>query len=312
LINPKIDRRTPTVPPTVPPAARGDGVTRFGAARLPAHPDRGLPAFSARQAAGPVREAKPSASANTLAEKVVAAFNTWAFKREQPSDLSAMTQAVAGAVGRGEPVGFVLYWGKGRRCFSGEPEAQALDYLARLGERIKSVYAGGASFTLILTDTHAALNGHLPACIDQYYASVEARLGRGGFSTCRLSRLVADLGAHEAPDDEVCMETVRKLEGSAGKWYRGDGTAEDGALRYYRLNMVERRAVEHAFPRSIFITYNGSELRRLFPQRLPIFHMYSLRRGVGVKPWFLAAEVPACGHLGCTSASIADLELERT
>jgi hypothetical protein len=308
LINPKIDHR----PPTASPPGRGETGVRLGAGRLPAHPDRGLPAFSARLAAGPVREAKRPPSAIALAEKVVAAFNTWAFKREQPSDLSAMTQVAADAIGRGEPVGFVLYWGKGPRCFAGEPEAQTLDYLARLGERVQSVYAGGASFTLILTDTHAGLNGHLPACIDQYYASVEAQLGHGGFSTCRLSRLVTDLGAQDGPADEVCLDTVRKLQGSAEKWYRGDGTAEDGALRYYRLNMVERRAVEQAFPRSIFITFSGSELRSLFPQRLPVFYMYSLRRGVGVKPWFLAADVPACGHSGCASASVADLELERT
>ena len=141
---------------------------------------------------------------------------------------------------------------------------------------------------------------------------MEAQLGHGGFSTCRLSRLVAVLDEGDMPADEVCLETVRKLQGSAEKWYRGAGTAEDGALRYYRLNMIERHAVERAFPRSIFITHNGSELRRLFPQRLPIFYMYSLRRGVGVKPWFLNADVPACTHPGCASASVADLEVERS
>jgi hypothetical protein len=75
------------------------------------------------------------------------------------------------------------------------------------------------------------------------------------------------------------------------KWYRGEGTCEQGAAKYYRMNMVERRAVELAFPRSIFITFNGSKLRGLLPERLPIFHMYSLRRGVAVKPWFLPAEI---------------------
>jgi L-tyrosine isonitrile synthase len=53
------------------------------------------------------------------------------------------------------------------------------------------------------------------------------------------------------------------------------------------MNMVEKRAVEFAFPRSIFVTFNGSEFRSLFPERLPVFYMYSLRRGVSIKPWFL-------------------------
>ena len=55
------------------------------------------------------------------------------------------------------------------------------------------------------------------------------------------------------------------------------------------MNMVEKRAVQFAFPRSIFVTFNGSEYRSLFPDRMPIFYMYSLRRGTGVKPWFLPA-----------------------
>jgi hypothetical protein len=45
----------------------------------------------------------------------------------------------------------------------------------------------------------------------------------------------------------------------------------------------------NTFPHSIFITFNGGKLRCLFPTRLPIFYMYSLRRGVSIKPWFFNA-----------------------
>jgi len=51
--------------------------------------------------------------------------------------------------------------------------------------------------------------------------------------------------------------------------------------------MVEKRAVELAFPHSIFVTFNGSEFRSLFPENMPIFFMYSIKRGVSAKPWFL-------------------------
>ena len=80
------------------------------------------------------------------------------------------------------------------------------------------------------------------------------------------------------------------LGASARKWYRGSGSPEHGAAVYYRMNMLEQRAVEWVFPWSIFATFNGSELRALFPQHLPIFYMYSLRRGTRVKPWFLPAQ----------------------
>ena len=60
------------------------------------------------------------------------------------------------------------------------------------------------------------------------------------------------------------------------------------------MNLIEQRVVERAFPGSIFVTFNGSDLRSLFPTQLPIFYMYSLRRGVAVKPWFLPAEPAKC------------------
>jgi len=64
------------------------------------------------------------------------------------------------------------------------------------------------------------------------------------------------------------------------------------------MNMLEKRAVERAFPCAVFITFNGREYRSLFPERLPIFYMYSLQRGVSVKPWFLGETEPACDLLG--------------
>jgi hypothetical protein len=92
---------------------------------------------------------------------------------------------------------------------------------------------------------------------------------------------------YDMPDD-----IAARLTASARKWYHGEGTVERGALKYYRLNMLERRVVELAFPRSIMITFNGSALRSLLPAHLPIFYMYSTRRGFSVKPWFILPESP--------------------
>lgn len=82
---------------------------------------------------------------------------------------------------------------------------------------------------------------------------------------------------------------LEKLGACAAKWFRGEGTVEEGAARYLQMNMIEKRSVQFAFSRSIFVTFNGSEFRSLFPERMPIFYMYSLRRGTSVKPWFLPA-----------------------
>ncbi|NOU06612.1 MAG: hypothetical protein HOO99_10560, partial [Hyphomicrobiaceae bacterium] len=37
----------------------------------------------------------------------------------------------------------------------------------------------------------------------------------------------------------------------------------------------------------IFITFNNSKHRPLFPAKMPIFYMYALKKGIAKKPWFL-------------------------
>jgi len=227
------------------------------------------------------------------AEKAARAFNTWAFKREQPSDAQLMVRVIADAIAARTAIPFVLYWGKGPRHETGPYEIQCLDFLGALAARIKNVYAPGAAIKLILTDTHAELNGHCREHIRQYFDDVTAIAGQRGFETCWLGDLVKAAGnlAAAAPlDDAVSAEMLGKLMASAEKWYHGGGTAKEGALCYLRMNLIEQRVVERTFPGAIFVTFNGSELRGLFPRQLPIFYMYSLRRGMAVKPWFLPCE----------------------
>jgi hypothetical protein len=225
-------------------------------------------------------------------EKIVQAFNTWAFKREQPDSVPLLLETVASAIQVARPVPFVLYWGKGPRNELAEPDTVCLDYLATLRARVQRVYEPGASLRLIFTDTHATLNGHAPWAMEAYFDAVEAAARERGFDGCWLSELVfaaEAAGAIDLADEPIPDEMFQKLNACAAKWYRGQGTAVDGAARYLQMNMVEKRAVQFAFPQAIFITFNGSEFRNLFPARMPVFYMYSLRRGHSVKPWFIPA-----------------------
>jgi len=260
----------------------------------------------ALQSVRSARRRSPAPQApGAVAENVLRSFNTWHFKREQPSDPRLMLGIIAEAVAADLPVPFVTYWGKGPRCTRAEPDIQCLDFLDELAARVRAVYRPGAALTLIFTDTHAQLNGHAPATIGRYMADVEASARERGFDGCRLSGLVRAAGPMPLDDDEAPPDDLlARLCASAEKWYRGEERPEQGARAYYRMNMVERRAVELAFPRSIFVTFNGSDLRGLFPKRLPIFYMYSLRRGFGVKPWFLPAGAPACDEHACRCAAV--------
>ena len=106
-----------------------------------------------------IHNGRPAKAARSKAavkpEKILQAFNTWAFRREQPDNVLSLLQVISGALQLAQPVPFVLYWGKGPRCGLSEPDTACLDYLAALGSRVHQVYEPGASFKLIFTDTRS-------------------------------------------------------------------------------------------------------------------------------------------------------------
>lgn len=223
------------------------------------------------------------------AEKILKSFNTWSFKREQPSDTELMLEFIADAEQKRKPIPFVLYWGKGLRAHITNSERLCLEFLDKVAKRIANVYKPGARMHLLFTDTHAALNGHKQSEIDAYFSEVEQEAAKLSiFATSRLSNVVAKF-EYELPSEATPIppEFLAKLEKSAEKWYKGDGPTKKGAEEYYWQNMIERQAVEQEFRSSIFLTFNGSDVRDLFPTKLPIFYMYSIRKGTSTKPWFM-------------------------
>ncbi len=226
------------------------------------------------------------------AADVVKSFNSWAFKRAQPDNPARLAEVVAVALSRSSPTPILFYWGRGPREYLAQPEVECLRYITQLVQRIETVYAPGAAVTLLFTDTHARLNGYGESSTSHYFEQVATAAAERGFMSVRLGDLVAAAQGRigdEAQTAPLCPEMLARLEATAAKWYRGDGDARRGAELYLRANLIERRAVEIAYPEAIFATFNGPELRGLFPPSLPIFYMYSLRRGCAVKPWFMAA-----------------------
>jgi hypothetical protein len=224
------------------------------------------------------------------AHAVFASFNTWAFKREQPSDPDRIVATIAGAIASERPVRFVLYWGKGPRPVVGTPERSCIAYLGRLLGRVATAHPPGGHLELVFTDTHALLNGHSVASTESYLQSVRQACDALPVTCTRLSSICSalpDPSGVEEPADEALLTL---LEPSAARWYRGSGGPRAGAERYLAMNLAEKRAVEATFPDAIFLTFNGSALRGLFPDRLGIFYMYSIKKGVADKPWFMPDE----------------------
>lgn len=218
---------------------------------------------------------------------ILASFNTWAFKRGQPTEPDLLAQTVAARLSSNEPISFVLYWGKGPRAEIAAPDITCLDYLGAMGARILRAYAPGALFNLCLTDTHARLNGHGEASIEAYFGGIAREASVRGMHSERLSRLTADMEPLSLGQPHAETEMLEQLERCAARWYRGDGPVREGARAYLAMNRVESRAVAARYRRTIFITFNGSAYRDLFPANMPVFYMNSLRRGTAVKPWFM-------------------------
>jgi hypothetical protein len=250
---------------------------------------------------------KGTASTNSTVNEVVKAFNTWAFKREQPSDINLLTTFVSDAVRRAEPLSFVAYWGKGPRDEIAEPDLQCLRYLQQMMRRIEEVHAPGAELHLVLTDSHARLNGHKMRNITRYFSAIDGAAQEFGFSTWRLKNLTdsmkPSLKLTSCSGVEYPKAILSELEKSAAKWYRGGKAIDVGARRYFDMNMIERRVIERVFPTSIFLTFNSSDLSALFPQKLPIFYMYSIKKGVGVKPWFQSGSTALAGGVAGNNLS---------
>lgn len=225
-----------------------------------------------------------------------------------------MLRVLADAISRNAPIPFLFYWGKGPRCHIDEPDIKCFEYLAAFAHRISDAYEPGASLKLIFTNTHAQLNGYPPIGIRRYFSEIEAEARKRGLECHRLGELI-DRTQAKAEDDFLddlkSEELLEKLFTSAVKWYHGEGSAEEGAIKYFHMNMIEKRAVELAFPSAIFATFNSSKFRILFPKRLPIFYMYSLQRGIGVKPWFLPAEVRPCDPASCQCIAAAGKTADR-
>src|SRR3974390_30026 len=50
------------------------------------------------------RDQLPGTHDGVLAERILRTFNTWAFKREQPSDAGLMIESISHAIKQGEPL----------------------------------------------------------------------------------------------------------------------------------------------------------------------------------------------------------------
>lgn len=183
----------------------------------------------------------------------------------------------------------MTYWGKGSKSQVGEPEKKTLDFLQEFFDRIKTIYPTGVELLILLTDTHADLNGHSQESTKTYFDSVKNLAQNYEFKTACLSELVSYNKDQLLPlVESLIIEDglFDILLNSAEKHYTASNDYSLATKLYYLQNQIERQRIDENYPDYIFLTFNGSKLNDLFPKTLPIFYMYSSKKGTSVKPWF--------------------------
>lgn len=223
------------------------------------------------------------------AQKILAAFNSWSFKRCQPKHPEKMHSLILSCVQNNEPVPFVMYWGKGSRHLPNEREGRAFAYLNEMLSRIRAEYSPGASATLVLTDTHARLNGNTASDMEQYFSEIK-KIAEGyeNIETVYFSSLCGldeEALARKSSVSPLNPEIAQKLQSSARRHSR-KYSPEQSAAMYYWQNQIEKETIASSFSGHIFVTYNGNDMNFLFPEDMPIFYMYAMGKGHGEKPWY--------------------------
>ena len=140
------------------------------------------------------------------------------------------------------------------------------------------------SFMKAYTDTHIQLNEYDGQASKIYFDSLSEAISSHGFDIVRMSNLLPD----NRPMESVLAKggLLKELTKSASRRYQGEKNITDVAQAYYQQNLVEREIIQENFPDAIFLTYNGSKMNPIFPKKMPIFHMYSTKKGDSEKPWF--------------------------
>lgn len=220
-----------------------------------------------------------------LTKEIIRGFNTWKFKREQPNTEEKLFNNILNQITNKKPIRFIMYWGKGEKNIANESDILALEYLKELFKPIKE----GIKIIFIFTDTHAELNGYSKNEIKKYYDSVDTLIKKYDIDSLYLSKLVEynekDL-LDKVDDLEIDSDLLEILENSSRKHNKRLSDHNLSAKLYYLQNQIEKKTLEENFSNSIFLTYNGSSMDSIFPTKLPIFYMYSIKRGTSTKPWF--------------------------
>ena len=186
-------------------------------------------------------------------------------------------------------VGLVFLWGVHGKTGVGDDDLKAMAYLKQFLDYLSVQFAAVINMTIIVCDTHAAVNRAPDTYREQYAGGIEAEATHYDWATQRMSGLWQQHGitmeavAAEALKIDVESSAPRLVE-FAHRYYKGRDAVE-GARRYLAARLLEKPVIADAFKDCIHVTPVEPSLYFLQPN-LPEFHVWLTKRGCSVKPWF--------------------------
>jgi len=191
---------------------------------------------------------------------------------------------------------FLLEWGLGSNVEWGQEDSNALQNALNITNAVSRLVACDAVLTLIVTDTHAAINGLPQSEWREYANSVSSNAAQQGVATEMLSGVLGNSlyeTSHECLDlfidreaawDSLTPFQCAELKARASRRSL-QGDPQIAAKLYVQASLVEGVKILARWPGAIGLTYHTPNFGFLVPPLPTIFMFVEPGRVVG-RPWF--------------------------
>jgi acyl-CoA synthetase (AMP-forming)/AMP-acid ligase II len=234
------------------------------------------------------------------ARDIFAAVNRSKNKRAKTPDPEGVVRAFQARLLADEPLGFLVYWGAGRRAELAQVDTDALARLHRFISAAQTVPGVRVKLDVLLMEVHARINGKPGDRVWRYHSAVRRACEELGFHCTVESDLWRSAGldierihAEAAATTEAALRARFEIEEECFDRLRAacqrhaEGLDPEQALKSYVLACAaEGETVAERFRGSVFLTSSPPSLAFLNP-KLPTLFIFSYRHGSTEKPWFV-------------------------
>jgi hypothetical protein len=187
----------------------------------------------------------------------------------------------------GAPCSLIAYWGIWTTERWSTAETELLRLLDRISEIISENLGIEVNHEIILTDTHAQINGVPNPVIDSYLEELRACVS-GRTHLYRLSEIVPATAPMPSLRTAMSYSGMNRiflqLVRQANKLF-DQNEAESLAAAYLLANLREAPHVFGKFPKGIFVHLGQTEIKAILPS-LPMLMAYTGPGRETRKPWF--------------------------